>query len=243
MREKVVGILGGMGPEATVDLMQKIITNTPAADDCDHIRCIVDNNPKIPSRIRAILTEDGEDPGPELADMAQRLENWGADFLCIPCNTAHAYYDDVVRGVSIPVVHLIDLVVAHVVKENPRLQSIGMLGSTTIVKLHLYTTSFARSGVEVVYPDEDIQQQLFEIIRRIKRGETGAAIRQNLGNVAEHLQHKGVSLAVLGCTELGVIADALPIRCLDGADILAREVVAVAKLQKSPHIRSHIGST
>ncbi len=85
--EKVVGIIGGMGPEATEDLMQRIIRLTPARDDIDHIRCIVDNNPKIPSRVRAIIQGDGESPAPCLSDMAKRLESWGADFLAIPCNS------------------------------------------------------------------------------------------------------------------------------------------------------------
>jgi aspartate/glutamate racemase len=72
-REKIVGIIGGMGPEATVDLMQRIIRLTPATDDMDHIRCIVDNNPKVPSRIKAIIEGDGQDPGPVMADMAGRI--------------------------------------------------------------------------------------------------------------------------------------------------------------------------
>ncbi len=94
-KERTVGILGGMGPEATIDLMQRIIRLTPALDDADHIRCIVDNNPKVPSRIKAIIEGDGEDPGPCMADMGRRLGAWGADFLAIACNTAHYYYDAV----------------------------------------------------------------------------------------------------------------------------------------------------
>ncbi len=86
--EKVVGIIGGMGPEATVDLMRRIIANTPALDDIDHIRCIVDNNPKIPSRIKALIEADGESPGPVMAAMGKSLEAYGVDFLAIPCNTA-----------------------------------------------------------------------------------------------------------------------------------------------------------
>ena len=106
MTEKIVGILGGMGPEATVDLMQRIIRLTRAVDDIDHIRCIVDNNPKVPSRIKAIIEGDGEDPGPCMADMANRLETWGADFLVIACNTAHFYYNAVQDAVDIPVINL-----------------------------------------------------------------------------------------------------------------------------------------
>ena len=89
MKELVAGILGGMGPEATVDLMHRIIAHTDARDDIDHVRCIVDNNPKVPSRIKALLEGGGESPAPCMADMGRRLEAWGADFLCIACNTAH----------------------------------------------------------------------------------------------------------------------------------------------------------
>lgn len=136
--ELVPGIIGGMGPEATIDLMQRIITNTNAIDDVDHIRCIVDNNPKVPSRIKAILEKGVENPGPAMAEMAKRLEEWGADFLVIPCNTAHYYYEYVASAVSIPVVHLIDLVVDTILTENPTIREIGVLGSTTIIKTALY---------------------------------------------------------------------------------------------------------
>ena len=118
-KEKIVGILGGMGPDATVDLMQRIIRLTPALDDADHIRCIVDNNPKVPSRIKAIIEGGGEDPGPCMADMGRRLASWGADFLVIACNTAHYYHGAVQQAVDIPVINLIDLVTNHVKDHFP----------------------------------------------------------------------------------------------------------------------------
>ncbi|MGY9013879.1 MAG: aspartate/glutamate racemase family protein, partial [Rhodospirillales bacterium] len=93
MREKTVGVIGGMGPEATVELMSRIIAKTPANDDVDHIHMIVDNDPKIPSRIKALLEGTGEDPGPYIANMARKLQTAGADFLVMPCNTAHLYRD------------------------------------------------------------------------------------------------------------------------------------------------------
>lgn len=235
MNEKIPGIIGGMGPEATVDLMQRIIKNTPALDDIDHIHCIVDNNPKIPSRIKAILEDQGENPGPCMAEMGKKLQEYGADFLVIPCNTAHHYYNDVKEAVTIPVVHLIDLVVETVVKENPGMTRIGVLGSTTIVKTKLYQTLFANRGIEVVYPDADIQENLFGVIKDVKRGETSDKTRESFAAIGNHLKNKGVTLAILGCTELGIIADNLPLNYIDAAEVLAKEVVAVAKNQKSPH--------
>ena len=114
-KQKVVGIIGGMGPGATIDLMKRIICLTPALDDIDHIRCIVDNNPKVPSRIKAIIEGNGEDPGPCMADMGKCLESFGADFLVIACNTAHYYYDVIQNAVNIPVINLIDIVSLHVI--------------------------------------------------------------------------------------------------------------------------------
>lgn len=236
--EKTVGILGGMGPEATVDLMQRIIANTPARDDVDHIRCLVDNDPKIPSRIQAILGNHDENPGPYLARMAKGLEAWGADFLVIPCNTAHAYYSYVAEAVHIPVVHLIDLVVDQVVREKGTAECVGILGSNTIVKTQLYTEKFAAVGMQVIYPDDDVQEQLFQIIRRVKKGETDGLILQELRTIARHLKAKGATTAILGCTELGIIAEDLPFLVIDAAEVLAQEVVAVAKNLKTPHIES-----
>ncbi len=234
--EKTVGILGGMGPEATVDLMQRIIANTPALDDAGHIRCIVDNNPKIPSRVRAILGEGGENPGPCMAEMARGLQSCGADFIVIPCNTAHEYYNYVAEAVSIPVVHLVDLVVDQVISMAPEMTAVGILGSNTIVKTQIYTIAFAARGLEAIYPGQKVQEELFQIICRVKRGETGEDIRRELREIGRHLAGKGVAAAVVGCTELGIIADNMPIRVIDAADILAREVVAVAKKGKAPHI-------
>ena len=130
--EKIVGIIGGMGPEATVDLMQRIIRLTPALDDIDHIRCIVDNNPKVPSRIKAIIEGDGEDPSPCMADMGRRLETFGADFLVIACNTAHYYYAAVQKAVNIPVINMIDIVSHHVKTNFPEQDKIGILASPAV---------------------------------------------------------------------------------------------------------------
>jgi len=238
MQEKIPGIIGGMGPEATVDLMQRIIANTRASDDVDHIHCIVDNNPKIPSRIKAILTDNGESPGPAMAAMGKKLEEYGADFLVIPCNTAHHYYEDVSQAVTIPVVHLIDLVVEQVVTKYPDLKKIGVLGSTTIIKTKLYQTLFAKRGVEVIYPDDSVQDILFNVIKNIKRGDTGEQTCKTFSDIGDHLKTKGVTLTILGCTELGIIAGELPLAYIDAAEVLAIEVVAVAQNEKRPHINS-----
>jgi len=232
-KEKIVGILGGMGPEATVDLMQRIIRLTPAEDDIDHVRCIVDNNPKVPSRIKAIIEGTGTDPGPCMADMGRRLESWGADFLVIACNTAHYYYHHVRDAVRIPVINLIELVVNHVLKTYPKNHSIGVLASTAVLMTGLYEKQCKEFGLEVVYPDQEYQERLFGIIRDIKTGNTGSSVRQTFGSVCENLKEKGTDLAIIACTELSVIGGGLSMKTVDAAEILAQEIVDVAKCKKA----------
>ncbi len=231
-KEKVVGILGGMGPEATVDLMQRIIRLTPALDDADHIHCIVDNNPKVPSRIKAIIEGDGEDPGPCMADMGRRLEAWGADFLAIACNTAHYYYDAVQHAVNIPVINLIDLVAGYVKTNFPDQAKVGLLASPAVAMTGLYTQRFGRIGIEDVWPDPDHQEHLLGIIKSIKQGNTGSRVRASYAQVCENLKHKGAAIAIVACTELSALGEKLPIKSVDAAEVLALEIVQVATNRK-----------
>lgn len=227
--EKVVGILGGMGPEATVDLMQRIIDLTPADDDHDHVRCIVDNNPKVPSRIKAIIEGNGEDPGPCMADMAKRLESWGADFLAIPCNTAHYYYNAVTDAVQIPVINLLDLVVDHVRETRQSCQTIGVLASTAVLSTRLYEKRFEAIGITVVYPTKKFQDKLLDVIKEVKAGNTSQEIIEIYLEICQSLKLAGVDVAIVACTELGVIKTKVPLELIDAADILAKKIVAAAK--------------
>jgi len=230
--EKIVGILGGMGPEATVDLMQRIIQLTPALDDRDHIRCIVDNNPKVPSRIKAIIEGDGEDPGPCMAEMAGKLESWGADFLVIACNTAHYYYDAVQQAVHIPVINMIDLVSHHVKVNFPEQNKIGILASPAVAMTGLYSKRFKKFGIKDIWPDPDYQASLFKVIKEIKKGNTGSTVRDAYEKVCEHLLKKDIKTAIIACTELSALDSSLPINIIDAAQVLAMEIVQIAKNSK-----------
>lgn len=233
-KEKIVGILGGMGPEATVDLMQRIIRLTPALDDIDHIRCVVDNNPKVPSRIKAIIEGDGEDPGPCMADMGRRLETFGADFLVIACNTAHYYYDAVQEAVTIPVINLIDLVSQYVTAHYPDQEKIGILASPAVAMTGLYTQRFKKLNIRDIWPDPDAQDSLFKVIKAVKKGDTGTGVRAAYKKVCDNLLHKGAQTAIIACTELSALDSSLPIHTVDAAQVLAMEIVQVVKHSKKP---------
>ncbi len=229
MTEKIVGILGGMGPEATVDLMQRIIRSTPALDDIDHIRCIVDNNPKVPSRIKAIIEGDGEDPGPHMADMGKRLERFGADFLVIACNTAHYYYEAVQEAVNIPVINLIDLVSIQIKEKFPQQDKVGILASPAVSITGLYRKFLEKLGIKDIWPDPEHQQILFNVIKSVKKGDLGSAVHKDYEKVCEHLKFKGVLTAIIACTELSALGSDLPIETVDAAQVLAEKIVEVVK--------------
>jgi len=229
--EKTAGIIGGMGPEATVDLLQRIIRLTPALDDRDHIHCLVDNNPKIPSRIRAIIEGKGEDPGPCMAGMAQGLEAAGADFLAIACNTAHVYYDIVCAAVRIPVIHMVKSVLEHLTDYHPACADIGILASPAIRITGLYDNILGPAGIRMIYPDPEEQERLFRVIRKVKAGDLGPGVKAQYARVCGHLQKKGAGMAVVACTELSALGreTGKPLAVLDAAEVLAKRIVDAAK--------------
>ncbi len=230
MAEKIAGILGGMGPEATVDLMQRVIHFTHAQDDIDHVRCIVDNNPKVPSRIKALLEGGSVSPGPCLAEMGRKLEQWGADFLCIPCNTAHNYYKDVQDAVSIPVLNMVELTSAAVAEACPGARKAGILCSPAVRITKLYEEPCRRLGIEPVYATSEKEQQLLAVIKKIKTGDTGPAVYESYQTVIADVCGQGADALVIACTELGILHDAkYPRPVIDAADVLAKAIVGIAK--------------
>ncbi len=229
--EKTAGIIGGMGPEATVCFMLRVIRATPASDDCDHVRMIVDNDPKIPSRIKAVIEGGEEDPAGYLADMGKRLEQWGADFLAIPCNTAHYYYPRIRDAVNIPVLNMIELTVEHVQAEKPDMKSIGVLASPAVFRTGLFQSGFGSKGVEILAPLADEQEDVLLAIRRIKAGDTGPEVVNLVRRAAAGMEDRGADALLVACTEISAINERLEagVKIYDSCDILADSVVRRAK--------------
>ena len=150
MSKKVIGILGGMGPLATADLFQKITLHTVAACDQAHPRVCIDSNTDIADRTAALL-HGGEDPVPEMIKSAKRLESIGADFLIMPCNTAHNYYEQVCEAVTIPVLHMIAL--TRDALKARGVKCAGLLATDGTVQTGIYQRTFEQSGVELLTPD------------------------------------------------------------------------------------------
>jgi aspartate racemase len=231
MTDKILGIIGGMGPEATTDFMNRIIKITPAVDDQDHIRMIVDNHPRIPSRIKALLEETGEDPTNCLVQIARNLENWGANLIAVPCNTAHYYYEAIQNGVTIPVFNMLAIVAGLMKKNHPNLKKVGFLGSTAVVKTRLYEKKMGQHSISMVYPKTEQQDQVMATIRQIKTGQYTDAELQPIADTATELIRSGAEVLIVGCTELSATCHILPnsIRYYDASQVLAEAVVKEIK--------------
>lgn len=222
-------MLGGMGPDATVDFMAKVIALTPAARDQDHVRMLVDHNPRVPDRQAAILA-GGENPGPVLAAMAARLEAGGADFLVIPCNTAHVFQDDILAATRIPLVSIIDASVEATETEAPDASAIGLLATSGCLQAGIYQQALEAAGRTSILPTASELDDLMALIQSIKAGRTGARVATAMGELAKALIVRGAQAIIAGCTEIPLVlaGAALDMPLISSTDVLAARTVGLA---------------
>lgn len=222
---RIVGVLGGMGPAATVDFMATVIALTPAEVDQDHVHMIVDNDPTIPARQDAIL-RDGTDPGPAMAAMAQRLRDAGADFLVMPCNTAHAFGSQVTAAVDIPLLSIIDVTVAACAAFD----KVGLMATEGCLRSMVYQGAFEKIGQELVLPDDDELQEFMKLTFRIKRGDKGDDVTERMLQLANALLERGAQAIIAGCTEIPLVLNEtmLDIPLVSSTDELAKQTVVYA---------------
>jgi aspartate racemase len=218
-----------MGPEATVDLMRRVIAATPAEDDADHVHLIVDQNPKVPSRIKALVEGTGESPAPTLAAMTRRLLAAGADAVAMPCNTAHGYLDAIRQAAGdAPVLDMVALTAARIAALRPAPTRVGLLASTAVKLTGLYDRALAAHGLTVVFPTN--QKDVMDAIRAVKRGDVGDGPRSAMRAGARALAAEGADALLIACTELSALNEPAPegARMLDAMDVLAEAIVAFA---------------
>jgi len=224
---KIVGILGGMGPEATILLMQKVLDAVPARDDADHVPLIVHQNPQVPSRIKALIEGTGDDPGPVLARMAGDLEAAGAAALAMPCNTAHHYAGMVEQASDLPFLDMLKLTAETLSRAGAR--RVGLLASPATRLTRVFDAPFAAHGLEPVSLSDD--GELLSIIRAVKAGQDPEALKPRLTEQANALVREGADHLLVACTELSLLTDALPdgTPWTDSLDCLVSGIIAFAR--------------
>ncbi|MCP4726916.1 MAG: aspartate/glutamate racemase family protein [bacterium] len=223
---RVAGVLGGMGPDATVDFFRNVINNTTASCDQDHIPLLIFNNPKVPDRTEAVKTGKTEKIIQYLTESAITLEKGGADFIVIPCNTAHTFINEIRQSVKINVFSMIDETVKHVMAKYPGIDEICIMGTSGTMKSRLYQDAFEEKNIKYYIPEEDIQEKyVMGGIYSIKAGKDLSHAESLLIKALDHLKKTGCSRVVLGCTEIPIVLNRPSINGFDvinPTNILAR---------------------
>jgi aspartate racemase len=229
--EKVIGILGGMGPEATIRLFEHIVRLTPAATDQEHLQIIVNNNPKIPDRTESILNADRSIIG-ELQKTAVALQRAGADFIVMPCNTAHYYHADLVRLVDLPVLDMIGEVATRLATALPGCARVGVLSTTGTQVSGIYQAVFREHGIAVVDTPAEVQADVMRAVMKIKSvdQEQKDLARELIIGAGQSLIGLGAEGLVLGCTEIPLVIEAqdFSVPVFDSLRILAEKAVDYA---------------
>jgi aspartate racemase len=239
-----IGIVGGIGPAATVDFMDKIVRNTPAQSDQGHLKMLVDHNPKIPDRT-ANLIGCGEDPTIAIFAACKRLEANHVDLIAIPCNTAHAYVDRILPYLKVPVVNMLHETVRHIAQYYPGRGTVGLLATSGTIASRVYHDAARDAPFQLIVPDEAHQGLVMHAIygeTGVKAGYTEGRCKDDLMRALAHLVRRGARLVILGCTELPLLVnsgadvevDGQRIAILDPTDLLARRCVSLADACDKP---------
>lgn len=225
---RTVGILGGLGPDATLDFMSKVLANTEASCDQDHIRMLVDHDPTVPNRHDAIAGKTSS-VGPQLAAMAVGLEQAGADFLVMVCNTAHAYSADIRAAVNIPFISIVDVTVEALASTQAK--QVGVMAADGALQAELYQRALEQAGFEAVLWSETELQQFMALVYRIKAGERDEDIAVGISSLASSLVFSGAEVLIAGCTEIPLFmnSDNTPAPLLSSTDLLVLRTIDIAK--------------
>lgn len=224
-KNKTVGVLGGLGPMATVYFYDMVVEMTDAHKDQEHVDMIIMNRATTPDRTDYIIGKSSENPLEYIAKDAKRLEDAGVDFLVLTCNTAHYFYREISEYIGIPMLNMIEETVEHAIKNGHK--KIGILATTGNIKMSLYQDMCKEKGVDYYVPNDEIQSKVMKIIYDdVKSGKK--ADMEDFNSVVESLIINGCDCAILGCTELSIIKkdESLPNDFfVDSSEVLAMNTI------------------
>lgn len=196
---KTLGILGGMGSMATVDFFSKVVSNTDAKSDQEHLHIIIENYSDIPDRTSYLLNS-GINPLPKMIEGAKRLEMIGVDMITIPCNTAHFFYEELQANISIPILHIIEETAKFIKEKN---QTSLLLATEGTYQANLYKKIFKKYQMTIIHPNKHLQRELDNLIYTYKN--TGTYSESVKASVLNKIAALEVDHIILGCTELPII--------------------------------------
>ncbi|MGH6898938.1 MAG: aspartate/glutamate racemase family protein [Geminicoccaceae bacterium] len=224
----MLGVLGGMGPAATVDFLAKLVRLTPAQRDQDHVPVVVVSDPRIPDRVGPIMAGGGSSPLDALRHGIRALERAGAGCVAIPCHTAHYWYDGMVETARVPILHIADAVLADLTRRGDADGPIGLLATAATLKAGFYQARLAAAGHACTVPAAAVMASCvlpaIALVKRDRAADAAPLLDQALG----HLRRRGARTALLACTELPIALAAArdPPACIDATEALARACIA-----------------
>ncbi|MBN6363650.1 MULTISPECIES: aspartate/glutamate racemase family protein [Providencia] len=218
----LIGVLGGMGPAATVDLFNKFVSYTVANRDQEHIPLIISSIPDIPDRTEALLNH-GESPLPLMTDYLKKLESAGAECIVIPCNTAHFWFSELKKACHVDMLSIVETTMKEVLATKKK--NIGLLATNATMYMGLYQKNIENKHLNCITPDKKSQENVMESIYLLKSGNKKIA-ESIMKQQAEILFSRGAEIIVLGCTEVPVILEneinSYPDKYIDSTSSLVR---------------------
>ena len=222
--KKTLGIIGGMGPLAAADLLRKVVTQTAAASDQEHLHVLLDNDSAIPDRNLAFAGL-GPSPVEEIAVSARRLAEAGAEVFIMGCNTAHWFLPEIRRRTGLDILNMIELTAEAASRRYPG-KTAAILATETVIRTGLYAAALEDRGAGFLLPDPMQQRLLTEIIYGVKAGQETSLLAP-FSRLLQAMSAAGADYFILGCTELPILADRLgaEYRFVDATTELARGAV------------------
>ncbi|UMZ75142.1 aspartate/glutamate racemase family protein [Natranaerofaba carboxydovora] len=206
MNDLKIGVIGGMGPEATSEFYMKLIKATRAKKDQEHYHVFIDSNAKIPDRTKAIL-ENGKSPVSEITKTAKNLELLGVDVACMPCMTAHYFIEDIQKEVSYTIMNVFEEVKKYIYNNFPSHLKVGVLATTGTIETGLFDKYLG--DVNVIYPNHISQKRkVMEAIygeNGLKSGQTEGEPVELLIEASNELIESGANIIICGCSEIGMV--------------------------------------
>jgi aspartate racemase len=239
-----LGVVGGVGPAATVDFLAKVVRSTPARRDQDHLRLLVEQNPQIPDRTEHLVGE-GMDPTLALYATCKKLQAGEADLIAIPCNTAHAFVEEIQSHLDVPIMNMLTVTVNHVRETFPELKKVGLLATTGTVASGVYRKELEEHGLAEVVPRPEMQVRVMNSVygpKGVKAGFTSGEALDDIGAAIDDLVGQGVEVIILGCTELPLLlpqaeltsSSGVRVNLVDPTQILATRCVLQAMARQRP---------
>ncbi|WP_394199515.1 cysteate racemase [Litoreibacter albidus] len=225
MTKPTIGILGGMGPAATILLQQRVLDAVQAETDADHIPLVIDMNPQVPSRIDYLIHKRGENPGPVLAHMAQRLEALGVRAIAMPCCTAHHFAPDITGTSSVPLLNMVDLTAQAIAHALPKGSWVGILASPANQQTKLFDKALGRHGLIPLYPKDSAR--VLASIERIKAKGAGPSEIDEVQSIAAELVDEGADCLLIGCSEFSLLSRRMvtDVQSFDALDVLTDAII------------------